>query len=118
MDPTRAGIAAALNAAEIRIGGRTVTATATRPTILGPGCAWPKVTLWDRDQAAGGYVRTWAIFVIVPTDEVSADNWMDEHLGDIDAALAPVVYVDRYEPIYLAAEGGELPAVQITAHSE
>lgn len=114
---SRQEIADALNGAAINMGAKPIVATKSRPTVLSVGVAWPKTGRWDRAEGQS-YARSWQIWIVLPTDELGADDWLDDNLGDVDEALRPVVFVDSYEPVLIPTGAGSLHGVLITAHSE
>lgn len=107
----RAAIAAALTAVD------GVTGHTYRPTTARPGDAWPLLGALERAEASVFYV-TWRVLVMLPQDERAASEWVDDRVGDLVDALQPHGFVDRIEPVALAASGSEQLGLQITMRSE
>jgi hypothetical protein len=108
---TREAIAAAVTAID------GLKGYAKRPTSLNTGDAWPQ---WGGAERSDGalFVNTWRVYVVLPSDETTADNWADEY-GDLLAdALEPVMFVDTIAPALLAAGEGDVLALMITGRAE
>ncbi|MBM0274132.1 hypothetical protein [Micromonospora tarensis] len=107
----RAAIAAVLSTID------GVTGYASRPSVLAAGDAWP--LLGPLDRASGySFTATWRVFVIIPSDEVKASEWLDAHVDELVEALLPVGFVDQILPVAVTTEAGDLLAAQITMRSE
>lgn len=107
----RAAIAAALRTID------GVTGYPSRPKITKPGDAWP--LLGPLDRADGhSFTATWRVFVITPSDEVKASEWIDAHVDELADALLPVGYIDQILPVAVTTEAGDQLAIQITMRSE
>ena len=88
-----------------------------RPAAPNIGDAWP--VMGPGDRASGtAFTVTWGIRVVVPDDEYAAAEWWDAHWPPLFYALEPVCSVQRFEPVVLAAQGGDISAVQITVIAE
>jgi hypothetical protein len=89
-----------------------------RPAVPNTGDAWPRLAVLDHD-AGDAFMVTWSIAVIVPQDEVAAEEWWDVHWPPLYFALKPVAFVDRAVPVTVpTAEGAELLAFDITVRTE
>lgn len=78
-----------------------VNGFAYRPTTLNAGDAW---TLYGGSDRADGlaFVHNWRVLVALPTDEVAASTWIDEHFDAlVDALEQNVGYVERVDPVEL-----------------
>lgn len=107
----RADIAAAVSAVDGLHG------FAKRPNVLNTGDAWPQ---WSGAERSDGalFANTWRIYIVLPSDETTADEWADLY-GDLLAeALAPVLFVDTIAPALLAAGTGDVYALMITGRAE
>lgn len=107
----RAAIAAALS---------TVTGVKGylyRQTTPRPGDAWPLLSALDRAEGLAFEV-TWRVLVFLPQDERGASDWIDGHHEQLVDGLEPVGFVDRIEPVALAANTGDQYALQITMRGE
>jgi hypothetical protein len=91
---------------------------AKQPTSPNTGDAWPQ---WSGGERADGamFVNSWRVYVILPSDDTTADEWADLY-GDLLAeALEPVMFVEAITPARLAVTGtGDLLALMITGRSE
>jgi hypothetical protein len=112
---TRADIAAALNTAAIPFGRGKVVASEYRPGTLAPGQAWAQYVL-DRDQRSGQFAASWTVWLILPADEKGSSVWLDQSWPLLVEALRPVMYVQRFEPAVIGADG--MFGVLITGESE
>lgn len=113
LERKRAEIADALNTAP------GVRGYPTPPTAPKTGDAWPR---WRGDERADGFMfmRTWAVFVVTPQDEVLAADWADEHGWAIAEALEDtgVLFVTGVEPVKVPVAGPDTFALMITGRSE
>ncbi len=94
-----------------------VTGHAHRPSTPAIGDAWPVLGPLDRDLGTAFKV-TWRVRVLLPQDEEAASEWLDAHWAPLFNALEPFGYVGRGVPVMLAAQGGELYALEITLTAE
>jgi hypothetical protein len=90
-----------------------------RPTTPRVGDAWPLLSGLDRD-AGRAFIRTWRVLVFLPQEERAASDWIDAHHESLVGAMEEqdVGFVDRLEPVALAATGSDQYALQITMRSE
>lgn len=107
----REEIAAALSTAA------GVTGYAYRPTTPRPGDAWPLLGVLDRAEGDAFYA-SWRVLVFLPQGERDASVWIDAHYEAVVDALEQVVFVDRIEPVALAASGGDQLALQLMTRGE
>lgn len=107
----RDSIAAALSTVD------GVTGYASRPTAIAPGAAWPLLAAVEHGPGAA-FSATWRVLLVLAGDERTAAEQIDAILPDTVAALSPVLYVDRAEPVNLDTEAGPMLALQITGRSE
>lgn len=107
----RAEIAAALTTAG------QVHGYARPPAVPAVGDAWPR---WRGAERDGGLVQTWAVIVVLPQDELRADEWVDQYGYDLANALedAGVFFVTGIEPAKVQVESGDMYALMITGRSE
>ena len=109
---TRAEIAAAVS---------TVTGLngfVQRPVSPNAGDAWP---LWRGGERSDGsvFVNTWAVLLVLPSSETTADEWADLYGVQLADALESVMFVDAIAPATISAgSAGELLALMITGRSE
>jgi hypothetical protein len=109
---TREDIAAALS----EVPG--VTGYARRPKTFKPGDGWPRWTGSDR-EAGTAYFESWAVIIVVPSDEGAADAFVDSHGELLEDALRPVLYIETFQPAGLPAEGQNvINALMITGKAE
>lgn len=107
----RADIAAALSAIDGLHG------YPKRPDAPNTGDSWPQ---WSGAERSDGalFVNSWRVYVVLPSDETTADEWADLY-GDLLAdALAPVLFVDAIAPTLLSAGTGDVYALMITGRAE
>lgn len=110
----RAAIRAALTDAAVP----DVHAYDFKPAAPGPGDAYP---VWGGGERGPGdtFVHTWALHVILPQmSERDAALWLDGRASAIVDALAPLGYVDRYEPVIIETTDGEMLGARFTMRSE
>ncbi|MCT2277994.1 hypothetical protein M3G91_10190 [Micromonospora chalcea] len=95
-----------------------VTGYAKRPTTRKAGDGWPLLSSLER--AAGlSFTVTWRVLILLPQDETKASEWIDVHHEDlVDALEQAGFFVDRLEPVVLAASGADQYALQISMRSE
>lgn len=75
-----------------------VTGYLRRPSTPKPGDAWPIWRGGERDQNTGLFDHTWAVGLMLPQDEKSAQDWIDARLDDLAKAIRPVAYVESVAP--------------------
>ncbi len=94
-----------------------VTGHTKRPKAPKVGDAWPRLGTITR---AGGYALelAWALIIVLPSNEESASEWIDEHVQDIFDELEPVAYIDSMEPVLITSSGGDIFALQVNVRSE
>jgi len=107
---TREAFSAALD----RVTG--VTGHVSRPSVYAEGDAWPLLGPGDRNSG-DAFMITWAVRVFVPQDEVSAADWWDQHWDELYYALQSVGFVDRFAPVAVPANGGDLLMYEITVRT-
>ncbi|HET8716664.1 MAG TPA: hypothetical protein VFM50_02850 [Nocardioidaceae bacterium] len=107
---TRQAIATALST----VSG--VTGYPARPDALSEGDGWPQ---W-RGAATHAYAfeNTWAVLVVLPAGDVSADAFADSHGESLVDALRPIMFVDNIAPATLDTEAGQMYALLISGRSE
>jgi hypothetical protein len=111
LSDTRTAIKAALDGVD------GVTGYLKRPSPSKPGDAWP---LWrgaGRD-AARLFENVWAIGVVLPTDEVAANDWIDAHIDGLLDGLRSVAYVDAYVPANFGSDASPVNGLLITGNIE
>lgn len=108
---TRAAIAAALSTVT------GITGYPKRPTTPAPGDGWPQ---WRGGEHAGGaaFEHTWAVLIMLPAGETSADDFADSHGEALVDALKLVMYVDRFDPATFKLSSNDAYALMITGRSE
>lgn len=84
---------------------------ATRPT----GTGWVRWVALAREDTF--IVHTWQALILIPASDPAQQLWVDDHLDEILAVLAPIAFVDQAE---LGTVGGddETPVLEITMRSE
>jgi hypothetical protein len=94
-----------------------VTGYRRRPQNPAPGDAWP---LWRQAERADGFVftQTFAIMVILPSQEQDADEFADSHGEALADALESVLYIETMAPAVVATSAGEMLALLITGRTE
>lgn len=108
---TRAALAAALST----VSG--ITGYALRPKVLRAGDAWPQWRGSERDDTIG-FVETWNVLVVLPSDETTADSYADTNQAALLDALRPVMFVASFAPTLFTAEGNDVYALLITGRTE
>lgn len=73
----------------------------TPPSTAKPGDAWPRWRGGPADADTGMIDHEWSVIVYLPQDQVSADQWIDDHLQALRRALRPVAYVEAVAPVTL-----------------
>jgi hypothetical protein len=108
---TRLAIAAAVSTVTNHTG------YARRPTVPKPGDAWPQ---WRGNERADGFafVESWAVLIMLPSEEVSADEWADTYGEQLLAALEPVMFVDQLQPAVFKLSNNDAYALMITGRTE
>lgn len=107
---TRIDIAAALT------GVAGVTGHVVRPATLNQGDAWPQ---WRGGvRRAHAVENTWAVLIVLPGDDITADDFADSHLQALLDALRPHIAVDSIAPATIPGDSGDLYALLITGRSE
>ena len=106
-EDTRIAIADALTAVT------GITGYPQRPRAPKTGDGWP---LWrGSERSAGqGYIETWAVIIVTPSDETAASRWADEKQADLIDALSEVLYLDAFAPASVPTDGNDLFALMIT----
>jgi hypothetical protein len=105
-------------AAVLTIAGVT-TGNLYKPSILAAGVAWPQIA--SLDLVEGFFATTWAVYVVLPAGDKAASIWWDQHVREVLAALAPVIYVERIEPVLIvggAVATDGIYAMLLTGRSE
>lgn len=116
--PSRQEIADAIATIAVADGTQTLTASKARPTVMSPGCAWPRIGSVDWNAGAG-YGLTWQVWIVLPSQEEAAAVWLEANAAALIQALKPVLFVDRIEPITIPADNtSALLGLLITARSE
>lgn len=95
-----------------------VTGYAKRPSAPKTGDAWTLLGGLERDAGDPGFTVTWVVLILLPPDEVIANDWIDNHAQDIFDALQPLAYVERFTPVALQVNNSEHKALQIEMRSE
>lgn len=111
LNDTRAAIKAALDSVD------GVTGYLKRPSTPKPGDAWP---LW-RGAARGEvhlFESTWAVGVLLPQDELAANDWVDGHIDALIDALRPVLWAEGYDPANFGPEASPVYGLLITGTIE
>lgn len=76
-----------------------------------PGDAMVRLDHIDYPNSFGG-VRTWQIAVILPQDYAAAEEFLDNTIPDLVAAMQPAqMQVTRVTPAQLALDTGTVPVV-------
>lgn len=88
-----------------------------RPKPSKPGDGWPLLSSLERADGLS-FTVTWRVLILLRQDEVAASEWIDAHHEDLVDALEQVGFVDRLEPVQLAADNSTQYALQITMRSE
>ncbi len=88
-----------------------------RPNVLNTGDAWPQ---WRGGEVAeGGQVmNTWAVLVVLPSDETTADEWADLYGQQLADALVEVIYIESIAPAAVSTSSGDMYALMLTGRSE
>jgi hypothetical protein len=107
----RVDIAAALS----EVAG--ITGHARRPGTIRAGDAWP---LWRGAERGAGstYVDTFAVFIALPGNEDSADEFVDDKGGLVEDALRRWLFVDSMAPAILGSDAGDSYGLMIMGRTE
>lgn len=108
---TRATLAAALNTVD------GITGHEYRPTVLGPGDAWPYLAAVDR-AVASAWEATWSVWVVLSPDERQSSVLTDTLLPDLVEALDEVAYTEQVELVQFDSGAGDLFALRIRCRGE
>lgn len=109
---TRAEIAAAVSTLD------GLTGFAERPANPKAGDAWPQ---WRGAERAGGFafLETWQVVIVMPSEEVKADEWADLYGYELAQILQPVLHVTGIQPATLPVSGqNDTYALMITGVRE
>lgn len=113
LDTDRAALSALLSTVD------TVTGYPYRPTVIADGDAWPRLP--DLAREGGGLVwrPVWTVLVALSSDEQVASAWIDEHFGDLVAAVESTgrAWVDSAAPATLQTSAGDRLVLEITLRS-
>lgn len=111
LNDTRAAIKAALDGVD------GVTGYLKRPSPAKPGDGWP---IWKGAARGDAHLfeNTWAIGVLLPQDEVAANDWIDAHIDLLLDGLRPVAYVDGYDPANFGNDANPVYGLLITGTIE
>jgi hypothetical protein len=94
-----------------------VTGYVHRPSAVKVGDAWPQWRGGERVDGMG-FMETWVVYVVVPGDEDSADDYADTIGYPVLQALRPVLYADAIVPAQIQTSAGPMLALMITGRSE
>lgn len=87
------------------------------PAAPAAGDAWPRLPSLAREHGLV-WRPTWKIIVGLSFDEREASAWVDEHFGDLVAALdAGRCQVDAAEPAVMGTDAGDLLVLEVTLRS-
>lgn len=68
---------------------------------------------------ASAYLATYAVVIILPSDEQKADEWIENNTDALDDALRPIIFVDSFLPAeYPLQANSAALALLITGRSE
>lgn len=105
----------AIAAAASTVVGVNVQPYYTQTTKPGTGCVRRDATTYP-NRLAG--VVTWSVVVVLPSDLRAADEWMDEHVPQLVAALAREMTVKTATPVVMPFDATGVPAVLIEGTRE
>lgn len=95
-----------------------VNGFAYRSRLARTGDAWPLIQQLDA-ELAGAFQVTWQVVVVLPSDEVKASEWFDEHHEPISDALLDAGFgVDRIMPAALDTDAGDGACMLFTVRRE
>lgn len=87
-----------------------------RPAVPRPGDAWPQ---WRGSERGDGFfVNAWAVLIVLPPDEETADEWADLYGDALADALQPVFFVDSFAPSVMKLDNEDALALLITGRVE
>jgi hypothetical protein len=94
-----------------------LTGYVKRPSTPKDGDAWPQ---WRGARVQGGviYENTWTVLVLLPGDDVKADEWADQYLDLLFVAVSPAMSIDSIEPAVVRANDTDTNALMITGRCE
>lgn len=108
----RAAFRTALNAVD------GVTGYVDKPSVPAAGDAWPVWGGAGRDEPGLPFTHLWRVVVALPADEATAEEWLEDHLGPLHAALSPVAYVEGFAVSNLSPTIDQRFGLVITTRSE
>lgn len=68
---------------------------------------------------ASAYLATYAVVILLPSNEQKADEWIENNTDALDDALRPVIFVESFQPAeYPLQSNSAALALLITGRSE
>ena len=96
-----------------------ITVAPYHQTVTRPGSGLVRLDHLTRDENGFGYVATWQVLILLPTDVLAAEQYLEAHLPDLLDALAEELVIATVTPgEYLAGDGTRIPCVVIEGHRE
>lgn len=116
---TRDAIAAAINAANIPgVQGSTVNVTAKYRQTLGPYEGFVRLSRTAIDDTRLGFMDTWQVWLALPQDVASAEDWLEAHRYELLAAVNTEAIALDLTPSILLLDTNSVPGLIITAARE
>ncbi|MCA1984797.1 hypothetical protein [Nocardioides nematodiphilus] len=76
-----------------------------------PGDAFVRLARKDREDNGFGMVTTWQVWIILPSDMVAAEQWIDEHHDAIYEVLNAELYLTSATPSDMVLDAGQTNGV-------
>ena len=99
------------------VSGVNVTPYFRQTTRAGDGMV--RLDHATRDANGFGYVDTWHVLVLLPSDIAQAEQWLEANLNDLADAVGTELLISTITPSELVLDNGvTVPAVVIEGHRE
>ena len=99
------------------VDGVTVTAYFRQTTRAGDGMV--RLDHATRDANGFGFVDTWHVLVLLPTDIAQAETWLETRIDTLAEAVGTELVISTMTPSELVLDNGvTVPAVVIEGHRE
>lgn len=95
--------------ADIATAASTVTGVDVAPEYrqsLSPYTGFVKWNGLNRDESGLGWMDTWQVWLALPQDVKTAEQWLTQNLPALLDAVEPELYVTTVTPAELVLEGG------------
>lgn len=85
-----------------------------------PGDGFVRLSQRARDDSGLGFIDTWQIWLAVSQDVVTTEQWLEDNLDDLLAALDGAMYVTTVTPteLVIGTGGPSIPGVIVEGARE